>query len=103
MTPMHTQHFIPVEEFCASHNIEISLIGAFQETGLIEMTTIEETWCIQAGQLPQLEKIVRFYDELGINVEGIETVMYLLQRIQAMQADITALKNRLRLYEDAEC
>ena len=103
MTPMQTQHFIPVDEFCATHNIEISFISALQETGLIEMTTIKETGCIQASQLPQLEKIVRFYDELGINIEGIETVMYLLQRIQAMQAEMTALKNRLRLYEDQEC
>ena len=99
---MHTQYFIPAHEFCASHNIEISFISALQETGLIEMTTIKETECIQASQLPQLEKIVRFYDELGINVEGIETITYLLQRIQAMQAEMTALKNRLRLYEDQE-
>ena len=99
---MHTQHFIPAHEFCASHNIEISFISALQDTGLIELMTIEETRCIQASQLPQLEKIVCFYDELGINIEGIETVMYLLQRIQAMQAEMTALKNRLRLYEDQE-
>jgi hypothetical protein len=102
MTPMQTKHLIPADEFCANHNIEISFISALQETGLIEMTTIKETGCIQASQLPQLEKIVRFYYELGINLEGIETITHLLQRIQAMQAEITALKNRLRLYEDQE-
>ena len=99
---MHTQHVIPVAEFCASHSIEISFISALQETGLIEMTTIKETGFIQASQLPQLEKIVRFYDELGINLEGVETILYLLERIQAMQAEMTTLKNRLRFYEDQE-
>ena len=99
---MHTQQVIPVAEFCASHSIEISFISALQETDLIDMTAIKETGCIQASQLPQLEKIVRFYYELGINLEGIETITHLLQRIQAMQAEMTALKNRLRLYEDQE-
>ena len=99
---MQTKHFIPADEFCANHNIEISFISALQETGLIEMTTIKETGLLDASQLPQLEKIVCFYDELGINLEGIETIMHLLQRIQAMQAEMTALKNRLRLYEDQE-
>jgi hypothetical protein len=102
MTPMQTKHLIPADEFCANHNIEISFISALQETGLIEMTTIKETGFIQASQLPQLEKIVRFYYELGINLEGIETITHLLQRIQAMQDEMTALKNRLRLYEDQE-
>ncbi|GAK56245.1 hypothetical protein U27_03207 [Candidatus Vecturithrix granuli] len=99
---MHTQHFIPVDEFCASHSIEMTFISALQETGLIDMTTIKETGCIPANQLPQLEKIVRFHYELDINLEGIETIMHLLQQIYDLQADMMALKNRLRLYEDQE-
>jgi hypothetical protein len=69
---------------------------------LIEITTIEETRFIDTAQLQQLEKIVRFYYELDINLEGIETVTHLLQRIIAMQDEITRLKNRLRLYEAIE-
>jgi hypothetical protein len=53
----------------------------------------------QESQLNELEKIIRLYYELDINLEGIETVIHLLQRINDMQDEITLLKNRLRLHE----
>jgi hypothetical protein len=90
---------IPADEFCASHNIEITFINSLQEAGLIEVTTIRETEYIHKNQLNELEKIVRLYYEMDINLEGIETVIHLLQRINVMQDEITLLKNRLRLYE----
>ena len=99
---MQTDNLIAVKEFCINHKIEITFIRSLQQTGLVEITTIEETEFIDVDQLQQLEKIVRFYYELNINLEGIETITHLLQRIMAMQDEITALKNRLRLYEANE-
>ena len=96
---MNKVNLIPANEFCASHNIEISFIESLQETGLIEITTIKETEYIKESQLYDLEKIVRLYYELDINLEGIDTVIHLLQRMNDMQDEITLLKNRLRLYE----
>jgi len=99
MRTMQTENLIAVNEFCINHNIEISFISSLQQTGLIEITTIKETGFIDAGQLQQLEKFIRLYYELDINLEGIETVTHLLQRIISMQDEIIALRNRLRLYE----
>jgi hypothetical protein len=96
------ENLIPADEFCANHNIEVSFIRSLQENGLIEIMTIEEKGYIQASQLQELEKIVRLYYELDINLEGIETINHLLQRINNMQDEITALRNRLRLYETNE-
>ena len=96
---MQTKYLIAVDEFCANHNIEISFITSLQQTGLIEITTIKETGFIDASQLQQLEKFIRFYYELDINLEGIETIIHLLKRITSLQNEIIALKNRLRLYE----
>ena len=96
------KNLIPANEFCANHKIGISFIHSLQETGLIEITTIEETAYIHASQLQELEKIVCLYFELDINLEGIETIIHLLQRINYMQNEIIALKNRLRLYETNE-
>jgi len=99
---MQTEYLIAVDEFCANHNIEISFISSLQQTGLIEITTIKETGYIDAGQLQYLEKIIRFYYELDINLEGIETIIHLLQRIKSLQDEIIVLRNRLRLYETNE-
>jgi len=99
---MYKENFISANEFCTNHNIEVSFISLLQETGLIEVTTIEETGYINISQLKELEKIVGFYYDLDINLGGIETITRLLQRMNDMQHEITALKNRLRLYENNE-
>ncbi len=90
---------IPAKAFCASHAIEQSFIQTLYESGLIEITFIEEDPFVPAAQLEQLERIVRMYFEMDINVEGIETIVHLLHRLQSMQQEMNVLKNRLRLYE----
>ena len=96
---MQTEYLIAVDEFCANHNIEISFISSLQQTGLLEITTIKDTGYIEASQLQHLEKIIRFHYEFDINLEGIESITYLLRRINSLQEKITGLNNRLRLYE----
>lgn len=97
---MHKQNLIAINDFCVNHNIEISFISSLQKTGLIEITTIKKNRYIDAGQLLQLEKFVRFYFDLDINLQGIETITHLLNRISVMQDEIFTLKNRLLLYEN---
>ncbi|MDP4274402.1 MAG: chaperone modulator CbpM [Bacteroidota bacterium] len=99
---MKKENLIPINEFCNNYNIEISFISSLQKSGLIEFTIIEDSLFIDVDQLQQLEKIVHFYYELDINLEGIETINHLLQRINAQQKEIIMLKNRLRLYEKYE-
>jgi hypothetical protein len=96
---MKTEYLVAIDEFCTSHNIEISFISSLQRSGLIEITTIKESDFIETDKLQQLEKFVRLYYDLDINLEGIETISYLLQRIGSMQDEIRALRNKLRLYE----
>ena len=99
---MQKEKLIAVQEFCINHNIEISFISTLQQTGLIEITTVKEASFIDINQLKQLEKFIRFYYDLDINLEGIETITYLLHRIESLQDEVTALRNRLRLYEGNE-
>lgn len=96
---MQTENLIALDEFCAKHNIEISFVSSLQQTGLIEITTIEDAWYIDMEQLLQLEKFTRFYYELDINLEGIETINHLLKRVNELQDELTLLRNRLSLYE----
>ena len=96
---MQTKNYIAVNEFCINHNIEVSFISSLQETGLIEIAFVEETAFLDADQLQQVEKFMHLYYDLDINLEGIETITHLLQRMNAMQDEITILRNRLSLYE----
>ncbi len=96
---MEMENLISTTEFCINHQIEISFISSLQEFGLIEITTIEEKTFIDTNQLYKLEKIIRLYYDMDINIEGIEAITHLLQRNESMQNEITKLKNRLGLYE----
>ncbi len=97
---MQSEDRILASEFCIHHNIELSLIYALHESGLVEITEIEEQTFVPASQLLYLEKLVRLHSEMGINLEGIEAISYLLQRINDMQQDIQLLTNKLRAYEN---
>ena len=96
---MQTENLTAVDVFCLHHNIEVSFINSLQQTGLIEITTIKEIGFIDSSQLQQLEKFIRLYYELDMNLEGIETITNLLNRINSMQDEIIVLKNRLCIYE----
>jgi len=98
---MKANYLIKVDEFCVSHGIEMSFISSLEESGMVHITKLKETGFITSDQLQQLEKFIRFYNDLDINLEGIETVHHLLQKISLMQDEIISLKNRLRLYEAA--
>jgi hypothetical protein len=97
---MQTKNLIGVNEFCINHSMEVSFISTLQQNGLIEVKIIENAGFIELDQLKQLEQIVHFYFELDINLEGIETINHMLQRINTMQNEITMLRNRLRFYEE---
>ena len=88
-----------LEDFCSSHGIEISFISSVEQTGMVKMIKVNDMVYIDSGDLPNLEKFVHLYHDLDINLEGIETINHLLQKIYGLQTEIIELKNRLRLYE----
>jgi chaperone modulatory protein CbpM len=97
---MVTEEMILADEFCLHHKIEMSFITSLKESGLIDIVTIEEKIFVPINQLHQLEKMIHMYYEMDINIEGVETITFLLERIHSMQQQITQLTNRLRIYED---
>ncbi len=99
---MQADYYITIEDFCTNYNVEPSFINSLQENGLIEIENVNEPGLINADQLRELEKIISLFYDLDINLEGIETINHLLERIKSMNLEIIALRNRLRLYEANE-
>lgn len=91
---MEQDELIPAEDFCMYHNIEYSFINSLEDSGLITVTAIQQTSYIPADEIQKLEKFVRLHYDLDINIEGIETINHLLEKIQEMQQEILNLKNR---------
>ncbi len=96
---MEKDNTIPAKEFCLHYGISYELICSLSDAGLIEIITIETIDCLYLEQVPQIEKLVRIYNELEVNTPGIEVIMHLLERIKQMQQEMRALQRRLSLYE----
>ena len=96
---MQNNELILAEEFCTYYKIQLSFINNLNQFGLIEITSVEEKPYIPQSQLQKLEQIIRLHDDLDINLEGIDAITHLLDRVKSLQTEIAGLKNRLSIYE----
>ncbi|MEO7989361.1 MAG: chaperone modulator CbpM [Chryseolinea sp.] len=99
---MQPDDMILASEFCTHHKIELSFIHSLKEYGMIEIVVVDETTFLPVSELERLEKMLRLHFELDINLEGIDTITHLLQRVTSMQQRIVNLTNRLRRYEEID-
>jgi hypothetical protein len=97
---MQTDELILAEKCCSYYEIEYAFIHDLNRFGLIEITSVNTEKYIPQSQLQKLEQLIRLHYELDINMEGIDAIAHLLERIKLMQGEIIALKNRLKLYDD---
>ena len=97
---METPNLVSADEFCTHYKVEYSFINSLQQFGLIEITTVEENRFINTESLTDLEKFARLHYDLDINMEGIEAINFLLEKVKHLQHEINFLKNKLSLYEE---
>ncbi|MES2649596.1 MAG: chaperone modulator CbpM [Bacteroidota bacterium] len=90
---------IAAEVFCLNYKIDYNFLQKLHDYGVIETSNDQEEIVIPEEQLPILEKMVRLHVDMDINAEGIETIYFLLQKIEKMQQEITQLQNKLAFYE----
>lgn len=99
---MKDENFIPLPQLCNQYKIEMSFFSDLDEYGLIELHTIEETYYIHKDRIVDIEKIIRLQRELNLNLEGIDTVFNLLNRIEALTFEVNSLKNKLQRFESED-
>lgn len=97
---MNKEKLIQINQLCEHYQIEMSLFSELHSFGIIEMLTIENTCFIHEDKISVVEKVVRMQKDLNINLEGVDTVFNLLDKIHKLQTELNTVKNRLRLYED---
>ena len=96
---MEEKELIPVEFFCTTSHVEVSLLDTLEESGLVNITVLKAHRYIAVEELGRVEKLVRLHDDLGINVEGLEAIEHMLERVEMLQQEMQNLRNRLRRYE----
>lgn len=97
---MSKENFIPLHKLCTLYKVDMSFFSSLGEIGLIQITNMEETQFIHQDKITDIEKIIRIHYELGVNIEGIDIVFNLLQKIDDLESELILTKNRLRFYEN---
>lgn len=94
------KNYIAITTVCAQYEIEVSFIDALYHTGLIQIEVVGQESCLHEDQLGDLEKMIRLHHELNLNTEGIDVVFNLLEKEKRLRQELTALRNRLKRYEE---
>jgi len=97
---MTTEQYITIQTFCTNYDIEFSFINSLSEFGLIEITTIDKIEYLPQNKIIEIEKMVRLHHDLGVNIEGIDVISNLTEKVRDLQEEINYLKNRIQFYEE---
>ncbi|WP_446051414.1 chaperone modulator CbpM [Zobellia laminariae] len=96
---MQQQEYVSVTEFCIGHSISTTVINQLNEFGLVSIIKRSDSSYIPLEELPMAEKALRLHTDLNINLEGVEVITRLLERIEEANEEMRRLKNKLSLYE----
>lgn len=96
---MNSKNLIQIKQFCRYHEIENTFITELNNYGLVEIIIQEEDEYLQPEQLPAIEKMIRMHYDLKINLEGIDAIYHLLNKIELLQQNLKETQNKLRLFE----
>ncbi|WP_424495359.1 chaperone modulator CbpM [Salinimicrobium sp. GXAS 041] len=97
---MDPKQYVTITEFCACHRIEPTFIDSLNEYGLVEIITLDNRQVLLHEQVGEVEKMIRLHYDLEINLEGIDAISNLLQRVSGLQEEVRHLQNRLKRYEE---
>jgi len=97
---MSNKNLILIKQFCVYHEIENTFIQELHNYGLVEIIIEENDEYMQTEQLPAIEKMIRMHYDLNINMEGIDAIYHLLNKIETLQQHLTNTQNKLRIYEE---
>lgn len=88
-------NLIAASDICTYHDVEYTFINSLGEAGLVQLKVVKKSTFIPETDLQKLEKMIRMHQELDINVEGIEAIIHLLDRVEQMQEEMRVLRNRV--------
>lgn len=96
---MSDKELISIQKVIVHHNLDEQFIESIESFQLIEFVVKDTDKYVYVEQLPTLEKIIRLYYDLEVNMQGIDVINNMLDRMDMMRKTIQQLENKLKLYE----
>ncbi|HLW31855.1 MAG TPA: chaperone modulator CbpM, partial [Aequorivita sp.] len=79
--------------------IEDSFVQRLYEFGLVSVKQKQDDYFIDEDDIAEIERMFRLHNDLGINLEGLDAIKQMLERLHKLEKEMNLLKKRLRLYE----
>ena len=86
-------------EYCQKSHTDPTFIISLEEGGLIEIRTVDGERYLLASQLRELERYSHLYYDLSINIEGIDAIHHMLERMERQQQEVSFLRRQLRRFQ----
>lgn len=96
---MKDEHLFELRQLSLFYTLDTTFFLNLEEYGLLEIYRFHEVEYIHAKDLDLLEKMCRLHRELNLNLEGIDVIINLLDKIEALHEELESAKSRLSLYE----
>ena len=91
--------YLRLSEVAVRCMVHPELIHRFVRLGLVDPVDLQdepEQWRFESDVVPQVNKIMRLRNELGINYSGVGVILDLLERIDILESRIRDLENPFR-------
>lgn len=95
---MKESELIPIQHLCEVYQIDTYFFEDLYEHQVIEIRISREEKHIPAQQLHRVERIIRLHKDLDVNIAGIDVIMNLLERIEALESELDDVRNNLKIY-----
>ena len=96
---MDSENYIQIELYCKQTETPLEFIDDLLEFDMIEVQRIEDKIYVQPHYIVEIERIYRLRRDLGINMEGIDTLSHMLQKMNRLEKEVKWLRDRLTIYE----
>ncbi len=93
------ENFIRLKEICSHYKVEDSFLEQVEKAGLVEISIYEEERYLHLNHINHIEKILRLHTELSVNIEGIDVIFNLLDKMDRLQDELNEARDKLDLYE----
>ena len=82
-----TEHYISIEHCISFYNLTSEFFNELELAGLIQVSVFDGKRMLPHEQIVNVEQYARWFDELDINIPGIEVIHHLLERIDYLHEE----------------
>lgn len=102
METNHPIETIPVTHLCTHYQTDVRFFELLEDYGLITLIQVEQTPSIEMERIKDVERWIHLHYDLNINMEGLDAISHLLQKMTLLQSELVQTQSRLRSFEQRQ-